>query len=54
LSRWFYISGDRKFGVPILDPLFVEKTSITHAGIQAATINFTIVGVKDADLEAFR
>jgi hypothetical protein len=54
LSRWFYILGDRKFGVPVLDPLFVERTSMTHAGIQATSINFTIVGVKDAELEAFR
>jgi hypothetical protein len=40
--------------VPLLDPLFVEKLSMTHAGMQATSINFTIVGMKDAELEAFR
>jgi hypothetical protein len=54
LSKWFYILGDRKLGVPVLDPLFVERASMTHAGIQATSINFTIVGLKDAELEAFR
>jgi hypothetical protein len=54
LSRWFYILGDRKLGVPVLDPLFVERASITHAGIQLTAINVTLVGVKDVELEAFR
>ena len=40
--------------MPVLDPLFVEKVSMTHSGIQATSINFTIVGMKDAELEAVR
>jgi len=54
LSRWFYVLGDRKLGVPVLDPLFVERVSLTHSGLQATSINFTITGMKDADLEAVR
>ena len=40
--------------MPVLDPLFVERASMTHAGIQATSINFTIVGMKDAELQAVR
>jgi hypothetical protein len=54
LSRWFYILGDRTLGVPVLDPLFIERASMTHAGIQLTSINFTIVGAKDAELEDIR
>jgi hypothetical protein len=54
MSRWFYILGDRKLGVPVLDPLLVDKLSMTHGGIHATSKNFTIVGVKDAVLEYFR
>jgi hypothetical protein len=46
------VKGDRKLGVPVLDPLFVERVSLTHSGLQATSINFTITGMKDADLEA--
>jgi len=40
--------------VPVLDPLFIERASVTHAGIEVTSTNFTIVGVKDAELEAIR
>jgi hypothetical protein len=50
----FYIAGDRTLGVPVLDPLFVEKVSMTHSGLHATSKNFTITGMKDAVLEDFR
>jgi hypothetical protein len=54
VSRRFYISGDRKYGVPPLDPLLIEKLSMTQSGITATSLNFTIVGLKDVIIEDFR
>ncbi|GFG36384.1 hypothetical protein Cfor_06103 [Coptotermes formosanus] len=47
------VKGDRTLGVPVLDPLFVEKVSMTHSGLHATSKNFTITGMKDAVLEDF-
>jgi hypothetical protein len=50
----FYISGDPKYGIPILDPLVEQMFSMTYAGFTLASNNFTLQGLKDAVLEDAR
>jgi len=38
----------------VLDPLFIERASMKHGNIHATSINFTVVGVKNTEMEAIR
>ncbi|XP_021924759.1 uncharacterized protein LOC110832244 [Zootermopsis nevadensis] len=44
---------DRKYDIPVLDPLVVQNLFLTHSGINVSSSNFTIAGVKDAVIEDF-
>jgi hypothetical protein len=45
------ISGDRKFKIPVIDPLFIPKLGIQSHGLEATIHNSTAVGLKDISLE---
>lgn len=48
------ISGDPKYGVPVLDPFFISELVIKESGITISAHEFTIEGAKDAILKEFR
>jgi hypothetical protein len=48
------VSGDRKYGVPVLDPLLIRKLTTTYNGFTATSRNSTVVGVKDVAIEDIR
>jgi hypothetical protein len=50
----FYISGDPKYGIPVLDPLVEQTMSLTHTEFTFALNNFTLHGLKDTVLEDIR
>jgi hypothetical protein len=48
------ISGDPKYGIPVLDPIHVERAFLKESGIMVTARNFSIEGAKNAVLEDFR
>lgn len=45
------ISGDRKFKIPVLDPLFITEMQATSQDFEGAIYNSTAVGFKDFNVE---
>ncbi|XP_069681789.1 protein takeout-like [Periplaneta americana] len=45
------LNGDRKYGFPPLDPMYVEEVMVKESGITIKAINFTIEGARDVDLK---
>lgn len=54
VSRRLCISGDPKYGVPVLDPMYVPEISVQESGIKITAWNFTIEGARNATLQDFR
>jgi hypothetical protein len=54
VSHSIAISGDSKYGIPVLDPILVDRASVQESGITVTVWNFSIEGAKDAVLEDFR
>ena len=48
------VSGDVKYGVPNLDPFFVNEIVIEQFGFKFTVRNTTVEGAKDADLQDIR
>jgi hypothetical protein len=48
------ISGDSKYGIPVLDPLCIQKVSVEESGIKITGRDVIMEGAKDAILEDFR
>jgi hypothetical protein len=54
LSEEGCVSGDPKYGIPVLDPIYVEEVNVQESGIIIIARNFTIEGARDAALQDFR
>ncbi|PNF31891.1 hypothetical protein B7P43_G07892 [Cryptotermes secundus] len=48
------LKGDPKYGVPVLDPMYVPEVSVEESGIKITARNFTIEGARNATLQDFR
>jgi hypothetical protein len=51
ISRMLCVSGDRKYGVPNLDPFFLKEMSAKEFGIVFNVSDMIVEGVKDATLQ---
>jgi hypothetical protein len=51
ISRRLCVSGDPKYGVPILDPFFVKQLAVKELGLAFNLSDFTVEGAKDATLQ---
>jgi hypothetical protein len=54
MSRRLCISGDAKYGIPVLDPLYVQEIYVQESGINITARDIVMEGAKDAILEEFR
>jgi hypothetical protein len=48
------VSGDRKYGVPNLDPFFVKELFIQQFGFKITARDLTVEGAKESDLQDIR
>jgi hypothetical protein len=54
ISRRQCVSGDRKYGVPNLDPFLIEKIGMEHAGFKVSVGDMIVEGAKDTNLQDIR
>jgi hypothetical protein len=54
ISRWLCVSGDPKYGIPVLDPMYVQEVSVHESGIKITGREIVIEGLRNAFLEDFR
>jgi hypothetical protein len=54
MSSGAHVPGDRKYGVPVLDPMLIKQLTTKHGGLTATSRNSTVVGVKDVVIEDIR
>jgi hypothetical protein len=54
LEEILYISGDRKYHIPPLDPLTVKEIRTVDGQLDMAALNIKAEGIKDIILEDIR
>jgi hypothetical protein len=54
VSRRLCISGDPKYGIPLLDPISIQEASVKDSGITIIARDFIVEGIRDAVLQDMR